>query len=166
MPRGKDLTGQRYGLLTAIRFTQKRDKTGRYIWLFQCDCGATLERPGSFVTSGHCKSCGCLKGLYKDAESLAYEVFQDYRDGDLTFADFMRLSQQPCFYCDAPPSNTRWCRNKRWSFTYSGLDRISNCWAHVASNVVPACVVCNFKKSAWDFDAFWSWLQKVHANLS
>lgn len=54
-----DITGKRFGRLTAIEFTGKRTKpSGNAIWLFQCDCGNLTERP---IPPSKIKnpSCGC-----------------------------------------------------------------------------------------------------------
>ena len=67
----KDITGQKYGYLTAIKnvgcdftFNKKQNrKIGRAVWLFRCDCGkkikkcrATLEQ---YKRQGLTISCGC-----------------------------------------------------------------------------------------------------------
>ena len=57
---GKDLTGQKFGRLTAIKPTEER-KNNSVVWVFQCDCGTIKNIPASEVTSGKVKSCGCLK---------------------------------------------------------------------------------------------------------
>lgn len=57
-----DLTGQRKGMLTAIRLTNKRDHYGRY-WLCKCDCGNEIMVRASYFKTGHIKSCGCRKRL-------------------------------------------------------------------------------------------------------
>lgn len=59
MPKTLDITGERYGRLTAIRFTEK--KNGRRFWLFRCDCGNVVERSLSGVRRGETRSCGCLR---------------------------------------------------------------------------------------------------------
>ena len=57
----KNLTGQRFGILTALRPTEAR-QAGSVVWECRCDCGNTiLVRSGS-LTSGNTKSCGCLPG--------------------------------------------------------------------------------------------------------
>lgn len=43
MPQPKDITGQRFGRLTAIQPTQQRVR-GAVIWQFKCDCGTIIER--------------------------------------------------------------------------------------------------------------------------
>ena len=54
-----DLSGQRFGKLTVIE--RVKYKGNRYKWLCVCSCGnETLV--GTFgLTSGHTKSCGCLR---------------------------------------------------------------------------------------------------------
>lgn len=53
----EDITGMRFGILTAIRDTGKRSYKSA-LWKFRCDCGTLkiLERNG--VVSGHTRSCG------------------------------------------------------------------------------------------------------------
>jgi hypothetical protein len=53
-----DLTGQRFGQLTAIRYVGK-NKHGKSIWEFACDCGNTFVTQGAIAKRGDAKSCGC-----------------------------------------------------------------------------------------------------------
>lgn len=57
--RGKDLAGMKFGRLTAIRATEKRE--GKYVvWECLCACGkTTFVRSGSLL-NGNTQSCGCL----------------------------------------------------------------------------------------------------------
>lgn len=57
-----DLTGKKFGRLTAIYYQKHQTKTGRFRskWLWQCDCGKTTLVETYKVTSGHTSSCGCL----------------------------------------------------------------------------------------------------------
>lgn len=53
-----DITGQRFGRLTAIQFSHF-DKSGTH-WLFRCDCGSEKVIKGNVVRRGNSTSCGCL----------------------------------------------------------------------------------------------------------
>ena len=53
----KDITGQRFGTLTAIRYVGSNDKN-LALWECRCDCGATIIAVGARLRSGHTKSCG------------------------------------------------------------------------------------------------------------
>lgn len=60
MSKLKDITGQKFGKLIAIKCI-KRDKYNRAIWLCKCDCGNLTEVKIGSLTSGNTKSCGCLR---------------------------------------------------------------------------------------------------------
>jgi len=53
-----DLTGRKFGRLTALRFTGETKSSGR-IWECRCDCGKTLRASVGQLRSGMTKSCGC-----------------------------------------------------------------------------------------------------------
>lgn len=56
--RKKDIAGQRFGKLTAIR--QLEEKRGsNYLWLCRCDCGREIKTTANALLSGNTKSCGC-----------------------------------------------------------------------------------------------------------
>ena len=62
-----DLTGQRFGRLTAVN-RAGNSKSGHIVWLCKCDCGSNLMVTASNLRRGHTKSCGCLQ---KEATSKA-----------------------------------------------------------------------------------------------
>lgn len=53
-----DLTGQRFGRLTVIKFIPN-EKNGSY-WLCRCKCGNEAIINSGLLKLGHTKSCGCL----------------------------------------------------------------------------------------------------------
>ena len=56
----KDITGIKFGRLIAIERLE-RNKHGRYMWKCKCSCGKNVVVDINYLTSGHTKSCGCLK---------------------------------------------------------------------------------------------------------
>lgn len=79
MSKFKDLTGNKYNYLTAIRVLKKNN--GRAIWLFKCDCGKELELKGAIVTrktkpQKSCNECyqkrRILHGMSKSKEFYAW----------------------------------------------------------------------------------------------
>lgn len=58
--RKEDITGFRFGKLTAIAPTQDRDKSGGVVWKLNCDCGNTVYKTVNTLKSGRVLSCGCL----------------------------------------------------------------------------------------------------------
>jgi len=60
MTKIKDLTGQRFGKIVAVRPTDERSGT-HIVWECLCDCGATTYVSSVQLTTGKTKSCGCLR---------------------------------------------------------------------------------------------------------
>lgn len=59
MPALRDLSGQRFNKLT-VKARAENDGHG-VRWICQCDCGAERIVQGGHLTSGHTKSCGCIR---------------------------------------------------------------------------------------------------------
>ncbi|ALC11238.1 hypothetical protein LH20_04655 [Sphingopyxis sp. 113P3] len=55
-----DLTGQRFGTLTAQE-QDGRDAQGRVFWRCRCDCGNTKRVRTSHLRNGSVQSCGCTR---------------------------------------------------------------------------------------------------------
>lgn len=58
MRKFKDISGQRFGHLTAISIAGKRNN--RFVWFCKCDCGNEVEVDGNSLRTGNTLSCGCL----------------------------------------------------------------------------------------------------------
>lgn len=54
-----DLSGQRFGRLTVLEATSRRDKKGSVYWRCRCDCGKELEATQDNLMYGNYRSCGC-----------------------------------------------------------------------------------------------------------
>lgn len=54
-----DLTGYKFGRLTAIRMVRVENK--KCIWLCKCTCGKEVEQSAGHLNSGSVNSCGCLR---------------------------------------------------------------------------------------------------------
>lgn len=63
MGNAVDITGKRFGRLTAIRFDHKVQQKRHTIhfWLCKCDCGKDIICRKNNLLSGHTKSCGCFQ---------------------------------------------------------------------------------------------------------
>ena len=59
MSRLKDMTGQRFGMLTVLRRSEQPHS--RVYWICQCDCGRVIEVAGNNLKRGHHTSCGCRR---------------------------------------------------------------------------------------------------------
>ena len=59
--KAKDLSGQKFGMLTAQYATEKRDKRGSVYWHCVCDCGNEVDVTAAGLVHGNYQSCGCLQ---------------------------------------------------------------------------------------------------------
>lgn len=58
-PGQKDITGMRFGMLTAVEPTGEVSN-GSAVWRCLCDCGGEVYAPLHQLSAGYRKSCGCL----------------------------------------------------------------------------------------------------------
>lgn len=56
----RNITGTRFGKLTAVAPTQERGRKGSVVWICRCDCGNEVKVELGQLTAGYKKSCGCL----------------------------------------------------------------------------------------------------------
>jgi hypothetical protein len=88
--RVKDITGQKFNHLTAIRYSHK-GKWNRAYWVFRCDCGNEKIISSNTVTkkNAEVKSCGCVNDavrksgnnhrIHGDANTRLYKVWKNMR---------------------------------------------------------------------------------------
>ena len=76
MKRKLDLAGQKFNMLTAIKYVGN-DYGGRSLWLFKCDCGGETIKKATVVKCGKIKSCGCL--LNENCRSSGFGTTNSYR---------------------------------------------------------------------------------------
>jgi len=70
-----DITGQRFGRLTAVRDVGV-DKSRSRLWLCQCDCGKEKIVSSAILKAGGVKSCGCLSPGYRVRSDPIYMTWQ------------------------------------------------------------------------------------------
>lgn len=185
MPIAQDVTGQKWGKLTAVKFTGtyaiSSGGNKKRLWLFDCDCGKQHIAPLEKVKVGDTRSCGCLKGLYKGDDALLNSVFNWgaskqapfyigkkvnwYADGDLTFEQFKELTRQDCHYCGKSPTSYVTNRISGLKVLYSGLDRMDNSLPHNFANCVPCCHQCNTTKGSRSYQEFIEYLKNTLKRL-
>lgn len=190
--QAKDHLNKRFGRLIINRIIGI-DKYGNKRVNCLCDCGNEKNASINLIISEKIKSCGCLKkenaikqlvgaceknpllkGKSEPRLATAKHIYNlRYKDGDLSFEVFLKLSQQNCYYCESPPSNTTnyyLTKNNKYSkerqikgfFTYNGLDRINNSYPHDLNNVVPSCIRCNKAKLQQTKEEFFNWISIVY----
>lgn len=56
----KDITGQKFGLLTVLNISAVKTKFGAYQWDCKCECGTVKTISGLPLRGGKIRSCGCF----------------------------------------------------------------------------------------------------------
>lgn len=75
----KDLTGQRFGKLTVINMTNKRQEKS-VVWHCICDCGNETDVPARDLISGNTKSCGCMRSKSYGEEKIKTILLTNHID--------------------------------------------------------------------------------------
>ena len=70
----KDITGQKFNKLTALKRTDKK-QSGGYFWTCQCDCGNIKDVTIGALCSGGIKSCGCAKATHGMTKTPAWNAW-------------------------------------------------------------------------------------------
>lgn len=87
MPRGPDLTGERFGRLVVVAYKGQNARKNS-MWICNCDCGGGTETTTKCLRSGDSKSCGCIRkengvrrftkhGMSRSPEYTAYRHMID-----------------------------------------------------------------------------------------
>ena len=73
MPNKVDRLGQRYGRLTVIAESPRREG-GQVCWVCKCDCGKIVEVRTGNLQSGNTTGCGCGRYGNHNAQKFSFEV--------------------------------------------------------------------------------------------
>lgn len=66
----KDISGQKFGRLTAIEPTKNRASNGGVRWKCICDCGNFVYPTMNNLKRGHTTSCGCVKEDFVESSKI------------------------------------------------------------------------------------------------
>lgn len=192
-----NLVNRKFGFLTVLNKVSdiiRMDGKKFRVWFCICDCGNSCNIKECYLLNGDTKSCGCLsakqssinirKAVSKNTKFLPYETsarktYHTYIDrfphpNNITFDQFLELSQKNCFYCNAEPYNISNSSSKKSSaffrenadFTYNGLDRVdNNVKAYLIDNVVACCRNCNIAKRDRTVEEFICWVRDIKTNF-
>ncbi|KKN85544.1 hypothetical protein LCGC14_0278670 [marine sediment metagenome] len=174
MSKRLELTGQKFGRLTVIKFSHINENV-HGCWKCKCDCGNEKIIVGFRLKSGVTKSCGCLNW---DQQRLPEGVAARNRalnshkanakarnlDHDLTDEQILALHKENCYYCGSPPSNVQ--QSKNGLYTYNGIDRVDSNIGYTIGNSVPCCSNCNYSKRDRSYEEFKAWIKQTHSHLN
>lgn len=108
--KNKNIIGKKYGKLTVIK--KAYVNKGQSYWLCECDCGNTKIVPIDSLTSGKCKSCGCIKKEKNIDNAKNNEKLIKYRND--VFVENTNLASLKSDISKNNKSGTKgvcWCKN-------------------------------------------------------
>jgi len=162
-----DLTGQKFGQWTVLSRTH--NIKSKISWYCQCSCGKIYIVEGGRLKNGRSTRCmECRSGNnpwkgYNDGgmtsawHMLLSNAKKNNRMVGITFEQFISLSVQDCFYCNAHPSlglQRGSGSTAALNIARNGLDRWDNHIGYCDYNIVPCCTACNFLKGTLHGDDF------------
>ena len=157
-----------------------------YQWECKCDCGEIFySRSKEIQKRIGCKKCTASKrnierSLKKHGitnKAIKTRIFKEYKNGaekrsldfKIDFNDFIRLSEQNCFYCGAEPviheSDKKYISKIIEPWKRNGIDRIDTKKGYVLDNCVPCCSKCNYAKHDLEINEFKDWVKKCYEHL-
>lgn len=168
MDRRLRLIGQKFGRLTVVGLGRCNGAT---FWDCLCDCGKRIRVQGSYLVSGHTKSCGCNRvyRLEKGSVGLSILYKQRYRfralksgkEFNLSMEEFKELTKRRCHYCGIEPALVIKSKSSHSEYVYNGLDRLDSSRGYTPDNVVPCCAVCNRMKSDYSSVEFARHIRRI-----
>lgn len=124
----RNLIGKKFGELTVIKDTPKRNNSGEIIWECKCSCGNITYIPTSRLTGGFYISCGCAssRGLRRNENKRENLLGQKF--GKLIVIDFDKegsaLSNKSKWICKCECGNI--C-SKRIDVLHSPQGQFASC---------------------------------------
>ena len=101
---GRNITGERFGSLIAIKELDERTKEGKIQYLCKCDCGNTCIMRATELRTGKRISCGCQiwRKKYDSFDIRPYRVWYDIkrRCEDQRRRDYHRYGGRGISVCD------------------------------------------------------------------
>lgn len=179
----RDITGQKFNMLTVLKLDHKKD--GRFFWKCRCDCGNEKVINGDNIKYGKSRSCGCIArelsskrikelGIAgggklergKSSFNILYKRYQRQakkkgRSFSLTEEEFFVLTKSNCCYCGIEPRQVIEGERSNGEYVFNGIDREDNDFGYEHWNCVSCCGKCNKAKGQSSLEDFEKWIDNL-----
>lgn len=190
----KHIEGERindsFTLIEEIKRTKKYNSNKlpitEYLWKCKCDCGEIFYVRERYLSKRvGCVHCTAFKVAYNRSiknsgitnKGVKGRIYREYKRGaklknrefNLTFDDFIKLSESNCHYCGAEPSekesDKKLIYKLREPWKRNGIDRVDSTKGYTTDNCVPCCTTCNIAKHNLKIEDFKEWIKKCYEHL-
>lgn len=126
-----DISGIKYGMLTAVCRSVEKSRSGASMWVFRCDCGKEKIALPYPVKRGLIKSCGCIYRTHGMSNTRLYNIWVDMRQrcSNPNVSHYSSWGGKGITVCDEWRDNFSAFRDWAHSNGYSdslSIDRINN----------------------------------------
>jgi hypothetical protein len=181
MEKRKNEIGNQYGRLKVIAKSDRKSASGNSFWVCECQCGNIKDIAGSLLRNGQSRSCGCNNGGESNPETGRKKLYNSLKSGaknrnllfEITYDEFIEISNKPCYLCDEEPKDKhfgytrrRYSVNKDTFVVCNSMDRRDNIKGYVKDNVESCCFMCNRIKSNFKLDNLLNHIKKIYENQS
>jgi hypothetical protein len=174
-----NLINQKFSRLTVLQFAKKETKNRGQHYLCRCECGREIIVRSDALTSGHTKSCGCIrktttkKTAEEKIETLIDRYYKEYINNaqqrslnfDISKNNFKKIIFSACYYCGDEPFRVYSLPYIDTSIKVNGLDRKNPAEAYYLKNIVPCCWPCNDFKGSDNKKEFLAWVASVYNKI-
>lgn len=159
MTNATDITGLKFNRLTAVKIIRKNPNY-KHVWLFFCECGGSKESEAWRVTSGHTKSCGCIRSKDKNLIAIENQAYGNHRltaihkglEWNLTKDEYLKIARKPCVYCGE--ITIRKSRSSDATMPLNSVDRKENLPFYTFETCQPLCFKHQKMKSSMGHEEF------------
>lgn len=166
----KTLVGKKYGKIEVVELLLKNSEiNGKRGHIYKCKCGQCNKEynyPTNAILRNGFIGCRCVLDTTKSSKN---SIYCNYKTNarvrnlkfELSFDDFVILTEQECAYCGSPPSNKINSKDLIGEWEYNGIDRVNNDQKYTKENSVSCCKKCNFMKSNFSKIDFLNHIKKI-----
>lgn len=164
----------------------EKNPKNEYLWKCKCECGEIFyARERALDKRVGCMNCTAYKVANKRSlkkygvlnKAIKGRIFREYKEGarrrnldfNLSFEDFIKLSESNCHYCGSKPveheSDKKYQYKLAELWKRNGIDRVDTTKGYTLDNCVPCCTKCNVAKHDLKLDEFKEWIKRCYEHL-
>lgn len=172
-----DITGQKFGNYTAIKFVGRRNNNGNALWLCQCQCGKERINDLSTLKDGKAKSCGECTWVGDITEDHFGQIRRNAKrrgyEFNLTKEYIWKIYQEQKGLCAFTGEEIYFCKKRlidsngrKKRITTASVDRKDNSKGYIEGNIQLVHKDVNIMRRNYSIERFIEVCKKVVENCT